>query len=153
LFPKFLEVGHSLSHSLCENKNKKVMVNTECNHLLAGSDGASAGSVGRNAHAGDPASRSFLMRKKAEQPWEYARKGGTLGGTESFLFRLFTAFYGFLRLMEKNFAQTAKLEAHGKNLPDPGRNPLFLCVGGVLLLKSSLADEHLRRTGMARPGG
>src|SRR5580698_5376144 len=54
--------------------------------------------VGHNAPAGGPASRPSSMRKKTEQPWEYARKGGTLGGTESVLFRLFTAFYGFLRL-------------------------------------------------------
>src|SRR5580698_6458126 len=38
---------------------------------------------------------------------EYAEKGGTLGGTESVLFRLFTPFYGFLRLTGNKIIRTA----------------------------------------------
>jgi hypothetical protein len=40
------------------------------------------------------------MRKKAEQPWEYARKGGTLGGTESVLFRVFTGISVYFRVTD-----------------------------------------------------
>jgi hypothetical protein len=69
-------------------------MNRECDR----SEAVSARGVGRNAAAGGPVSRPFSTRKKPEQPWEYVRKGGTKGGTESVLFRLFTAFHGFLRL-------------------------------------------------------
>ena len=61
---KCSEVGHSLSHSLCENKNKKVMVNTECNHSVAGSEGESAGGVGRNAFAGGAGVTALLDEGK-----------------------------------------------------------------------------------------
>jgi hypothetical protein len=36
--------------------------------------------------------------------------GGTLGGTESFLFRLFTPFHAFLRLKGKTFCATGELD-------------------------------------------
>ena len=61
--PFFLEVGHSLSHSLCENENKTVMVNAKCNHSVAGSGGVAMRGVSRNTRTVGPASRSFSTRK------------------------------------------------------------------------------------------
>ncbi len=59
--------------------------------------GPAAGDFGPATRDGE--FRASSMRKKAEQPWEYARKGVT----ESVLFRLFSPFYGFSRLTGLNF--------------------------------------------------
>jgi hypothetical protein len=74
---------------------------------------------GRNSSGNRRSRRLLLFQssrwKKAEQPWEYARKGGTLGGTESVLFRVFTAIYGYLRITgEKQFRTAGEAGGSGE---------------------------------------
>jgi hypothetical protein len=85
------EVGHSLSHSLCDTKNKMVKVNAKCDQSVAGSEAVPARGVGHSAPTGGPASRPSSMCKKAEQR---ARKGVKRRNRISFV----PPFYGFLRL-------------------------------------------------------
>jgi hypothetical protein len=94
-------------------KIKAIKMITECDESAVGFEAVPA--CGRRSAQGRRA-RSAAPHLDEEQAEHQARKGVT----ESVLFRLFTAFYGFLRLTGKNSTEANQGEAGTSRGPRKG---------------------------------